>query len=180
MSEAVVAKRYADALFQLGNEKATIESLMEELRIIKEVLHSNKQFYTFLKHPRVTNGKKEKFLDDVFRDFSNDVVNIMKLLVERHRVEFMPSIIDYFIGLVNEAKGIAEAKVYSVRELSGAEKEKFETTFAKRLNKQAIKLESIVDPSVIGGIKLRVGNTIYDGTISGKLKRIEQNIVTVN
>lgn len=180
MSETVVSKRYADALFQLGNEKATIDSLLEELRIVVEVFQDNKQLYTFLKHPRVNNEKKKQFLDDVFSGFSNDVVNTLKILVERQRIEIVPSIINQFIQLVNNAKGIAEATVYSVRELSSTEKEELEITFAKRFNKNTIKLENIVEPSLIGGIKIRIGNTIYDGTISGKLQRIERNIVTAN
>lgn len=180
MSEAVVAKRYADALFQLGNEKQIQEQLVEEFRVVKEVFQNNKKLFTFLKHPRVNNEKKKLFLGEVFQGLSNDVVNTLKLLVERHRIGIIPSIIDHLSQMAFDAKGIAEATVYSVRELSDTEKEELASTFAKRLNKKAIKLENKVDPSIIGGIKLRMGNTIYDGTLSGKLKRIERNIVTAN
>jgi F-type H+-transporting ATPase subunit delta len=82
--------------------------------------------------------------------------------------------------LANGAKGIAEATVYSVRALSDAELEKLAQTFAKRLNKNAVKLENKVDPSIIGGVKIRMGNTIYDGSLSAKLKRIERNITATN
>lgn len=180
MSEAVVAKRYADALFQLGNEQGKIEQLVEEFHVLKEVFETNSKLLTFLTHPRVNNAEKKQFIDEVFHDFSSDVVHTLKILAERHRIEIVPDIIDHFIHSVNDAKGIAEATVYSVRELTGAEKQELENTFAKRFNKQAIKLDNIVDPSIVGGIKLRIGNTIYDGTISGKLKRIERNIVTAN
>ncbi|MFB4169813.1 F0F1 ATP synthase subunit delta [Virgibacillus sp. JSM 102003] len=180
MSEAVVANRYADALFQLGNEQGKIEQLVEELRVLKEVFETNKKLITFLTHPRVNNAKKKQFINEVFHDFSSDVVHTLQLLAERQRIEIVPDIIDHFIQSVNDAKGIAEATVYSVRELTDAEKKELEATFAKRFNKQAIKLNNIVDPSIVGGVKLRIGNTIYDGTISGKLKRIERNIVTAN
>lgn len=180
MSEAVVAKRYADALFQLGNEKAATDSLVEELRSVKDIFRNNQNLSTFLEHPRVSNDKKKQLLDEVFKSFSKDVVNTLKILVDRHRVELVPSISDDFIQLVNDARGVAEGTVYSVRELSDTEKEQLEKTFAKRFNKKTIKLENVVDPSLIGGVKLRIGNTIYDGSISGKLQRIERNIVTAN
>ncbi|SFB26531.1 F-type H+-transporting ATPase subunit delta [Lentibacillus halodurans] len=179
MSE-VVANRYAEALFQLGNEKGTLEQLVEEFYVLKSIFDENEQLVAFLEHPRVNNDKKNQFLDDVFQGFSEHVLKTLKLLTARHRIGVFPSIIDHFTQLVNDVKGIAEAKVYSVRELSEDEKEQLENTFAERFNKQAIKLKTIVDPSVIGGIKLQIGNTIYDGTIQGKLKRIERNILTAD
>ncbi|MFD1036852.1 F0F1 ATP synthase subunit delta [Virgibacillus byunsanensis] len=175
MSEAVVSKRYAEALFQLGNEKATLEKLIEELHVVREVFQNNQQLYKFLKHPKVNYVEKKQFLDEAFQGYSTDVLNTMKLLVERQRVEIIPSTIDHFIKLVNDAEGIAQATVYSVRELSDMEKQELESKFAKRFNKKAIKLENIVDPSIIGGVKIRMGNTIYDGSISGKLRRIERD-----
>ncbi|WP_099159402.1 F0F1 ATP synthase subunit delta [Virgibacillus ndiopensis] len=174
---SVVAKRYAEALFQLGNEKATLETIVEELRVVKDVFQDNQKLYTVLEHPRVNNEKKKQFLQEVFQGLSNDIINTLKILVERHRIESLPSIIDHLIQMVNDANGTADALVYSVRELSDAEKAELESTFAKRFNKTAIKLENVVDPSIIGGVKIRMGNTIYDGSISGKLKRIERNIV---
>lgn len=179
MSE-VVASRYAEALFQIGNENGTLEQLAEELRVLKTIFDENEKLVAFLEHPRVNHDKKRQFVNDVFQGFSENVLNTVKILTERHRIGSMPAIIDYFGRMVNDAKGIAEAKVYTVRQLSEGEKEQLEITFAKRFNKQAIKLDTIVDPSIIGGLKLRLGNTIYDGTISGKLKRIERNIVTAD
>ena len=70
--------------------------------------------------------------------------------------------------------------VYSVRALSEEECRQLELSFAKRFAKRAIELNNVVDPSLIGGMKIRVGNTIYDGSVSGMLKRIERNIVTAN
>ncbi|MEN2767298.1 F0F1 ATP synthase subunit delta [Ornithinibacillus xuwenensis] len=180
MSEAVVAKRYADALFQLGIEKSLLNQFVEELTVVKQVLQENSELNAFLLHPRVTNDNKKQFLGEVFKGVSIDVLNTLKLLVERHRTDIASEIIDQFIELVNDAGGVAQGKVYSVRKLSDAEKAELENSFAKRLNKNMIKLENVVDPSIVGGVKIRMGNTIYDGTISGKLRRIEQNIKLAN
>lgn len=180
MSEAVVAKRYADALFQLASEKATLNDLLEELRVVKQVFNENNELQAFLAHPRVTNEKKRAFLDEVFNGVSKDVLNTLKILVERHRVGLVPELVQAFEALVNEASGVAQGTVYSVRKLSDAEKLDLENSFAKRLNKSVVKLVNEVDPSLVGGVKIRMGNTIYDGTISGKLRRIEQNIKLAN
>lgn len=180
MSDIVVARRYADALFQLGKEKNTLDQFASELLVVQEVYKNNEQFAAFLKHPKVDKQKKLQFISGVLQGLHADVVNTIKLLVEKQRTAAIPAIINHFNQLVNEARGIADATVYSVRELSEAEKLKLEESFAKRLGKAAINLENVVDPSILGGIKIRVGNTIYDGTISGKLNRISKSIVTAN
>jgi|SRR5690625_54481 len=180
MSEAIAARRYAGALFQIGTEKDTVAELEKELRIVREVFQGNEQLYTFLKHPRINNAKKQQFINEVFQGLQSNVVHTIALLVERGRIEMTPSIIDHFIQMVNDAKGNAEVTVYSVRALSSAEKAELETNFAKRFNKQSIELQNEIDSTLLGGLKIRVGNTIYDGSVQGKLQRIERDIATAN
>src|SRR5690625_2083556 len=179
MSEAI-ASRYAEALYQLGNEKDSIDQFFEELRVARGVFLDNEQLKSFLKHPRITIVQKKQLLEEVFHHMHRDIINTLKLLVERERTEITPSIIDHFFQMVNDAKGITEAKVYSVRELTDLEKDALSKSFAKKINKQTIKINNIIDPSLIGGLKIRVGNTVYDGSVSGKLKRIERNIIAAS
>lgn len=180
MSESITARRYAEALFQLGNEKNTLDKYVEELKLVHEVFKDNEQLYIFLKHPRVNHEKKKQLLTEVFQDLQADVINTVQLLVERGHAEITPSVIDHFLKMVNDAKGIADAKIYSVRELSDAEKQALKDSIKKRFNKADVQMESIIDTSLLGGLKIQVGNTILDGSVSGKLKRIKRNIVTAN
>ena len=180
MSETVVAKRYADALFQLGEEKNTLEVYENDLAIVKEVFTKNDQLPAFLAHPSVNNEKKQQVLEKAFDGLHVDVLNTLKLLLERERIGIIPSVADDFSQLINDKKGIAEAKVYSVRELSDDEQDKLKHTFAKRFNKKDIHLINIVDPEILGGIKVQVGNTIFDGSVKRKLKRMERDIITAN
>lgn len=180
MSKSIAARRYAEALFQLGGEKDTLEQLGEELQVVQAVFQENEQIYTFLKHPRVKHEQKKQFLDEAFQGLQADVINTIKLLVERHRIEITPTIVDHFNQMVNDAKGIAEAKVYSVRKLSDSEQQALSVSFARRFDKKGMKIDNIVDPTLLGGLKIRIGNTIYDGSVSSKLSRIERNIVSAN
>ncbi|WP_186576608.1 F0F1 ATP synthase subunit delta [Aquibacillus kalidii] len=179
-SNLVVSKRYAEALFQIGKEKSKLDHMEPELQIVKEVFQNNEEFTTFLKHPKINVDKKKQLIKEVFKDFSSDVVNTLYLLVDRHIEEAVPSIVDHFVKLVNDAKGIAEAKVYSVRELSDQEKEQLTNVFSEKLNLKALNIVNIVDSSLIGGVKLKIGNTIYDGSVKAKLERFERNIATAN
>jgi len=180
MSELIVAKRYAEALFQLGTEKELLDQYVNEFRVVREVFEENEKLYTFLKHPKISNEEKKQLLTSIFSGAHVDVLNTLQLLIEKKRITIAPSMVDHFIAMVNDAKGIAEATVYSVRPLTNTEQESLEKTFAKRFNKETVHFQNEMDPSVIGGVKIQVGNTIYDGTVQGKLQRIERNIATAN
>ncbi|MFD2131513.1 F0F1 ATP synthase subunit delta [Pseudogracilibacillus auburnensis] len=180
MSEAVVAKRYADALFQLANEKNNVVKLISELEVVKEVFLNDKKMIDVLNHPRISNHDKMNIINGAFGQFDKDVINTLKILVERHRINVITSIVDHFVHLYNEANGVAAATVYSVRALSDEEKANLESSFKKQFNKQSVSIKNVVDPTLIGGMRIRVGNTIYDGSISGKLNRIKHNIVSAS
>ncbi|MBM7571288.1 F0F1 ATP synthase subunit delta [Aquibacillus albus] len=178
MSKANVSKRYAEALFQIGQEKSTSEQLEAQLQIVKEVFESNKQFVEFLAHPRISSDKKKEMIDQVFQQFSSDVRNTVKILVNRHNQQALPAIVNHFSALVNASNGIADATVYSVRALADEEKQQISNVFSQKLNLKRLNIENIVDTAILGGVKIKIGNTIYDGTIQGKLERIERNIVS--
>src|SRR5690625_639349 len=116
MSEAVVAKRYADALFQLASEKNNEEELVAELQVIQTVFQNNQKLVDLLHHPRISGAEKMDLINEAFGQFHKDVLNTLKILVQRNRIRLVPSIIDHFVYLYNEAKGIAVATVYSVSE----------------------------------------------------------------
>ena len=124
--------------------------------------------------------KKKQLIVQAFKDFSEEVHNTLKLLIDRHNEDAVPAIVDQFIALANESKEIAVATVYSVRALSEEEKQQLAAVFSKKLSLKTLKINNVIDASVIGGIKLKVGNTVYDGSVKGKLERIERNIVSVN
>ncbi|MFC4386516.1 F0F1 ATP synthase subunit delta [Gracilibacillus marinus] len=180
MSKANVAKRYAEALFQIGVEKQTLDFLETELVTVKEVFTSNKELVTFLEHPKVENEKKKALLKEAFQGFSGDVLHTLFLLVDRHKETIIPQMVEDFVTLANDAKGTKQATVYSVRPLTDVEKQSIEATFVKKLNIQALNITNEVDPTIIGGVKVKIGNTVYDGTLKGKLNRLERQIKVVN
>ncbi|TCT26407.1 ATP synthase F1 subcomplex delta subunit [Melghiribacillus thermohalophilus] len=180
MSLDIVAKRYGVALFQLGQEKSMLDELEKELQVVREVLNQDEKIFTFLTHPQIHADKKKELLEKAFQDFSKEVKNTLFLLVDRRREAAIPAIIDYFFKLNNEARGIAEADVYSVRELNEDEKQTLQNVFAKKLDVNTLRIHNIVDPSILGGLKMKIGNRIYDGSVSGKLERIERKLVSAN
>lgn len=180
MREAVVSKRYAEALFELGEEKQLLDTFVEQLRLVKDMLIEHEQLFTILKHPQVPRDKKQSMVQDIFKDLNEHVLNTIQLLIARQRIDLAPAIVDQLNELVNDAKGIAEAIVYSVRPLTEDEQAVLAEKFAKQLNKKTVVFNNIVDPNILGGLRIRIGHTIYDGSVRGKLNRLERTIASAN
>ena len=85
---------------------------------------------------------------------------------------------DEFIQLANDERGIAEAKVISTRALTETEHEALSSTFAAKVGKKSLRIENIVDSNLLGGIKVRIGNRIFDGSLRGKLERLEHQLLS--
>ncbi|ENH97970.1 F0F1 ATP synthase subunit delta [Gracilibacillus halophilus YIM-C55.5] len=176
MSHTVVAKRYAEALFQIGVDKGQLDFLETELTTVREVFQTNEELLEFLTHPKVDADQKKQLLNQAFEGFSKDVIHTLSLLVDRHNESIVPEIVTHFITLAQEEKGMKEATVYSVRALKDEEQKQMEQVFVDKLNIQGLKINNIVDPSVLGGIRIKIGNTVYDGSIKGKLNRLEREM----
>jgi F-type H+-transporting ATPase subunit delta len=177
MSNEIVAKRYAVALFQLAKEKNSIEQIENDLSVIKEIFTSNKDLIDVLKHPKVTMESKKSIVKESFASLSGFVLNTLLLLVERHRSDIVIDVVDHYIHHANETRGTENATVYSVRPLTEKELAAISTSFAKKIGKKSLRLNNVVDKTLIGGVKLRIANRIYDGSVSGKLERIERQLV---
>jgi F-type H+-transporting ATPase subunit delta len=100
------------------------------------------------------------------------------ILIDRHREDQIVDVANEFLELANDEMGIAEAQVYSTRELTDAEREAISSVFAAKVGKKSLKIENIVDSNLLGGIRLRIGNRIYDGSLRGKLDRLERKLLS--
>lgn len=180
MSQVIVAKRYADALFQLANEQNLTDQFIEELEVVKATFEQNEKLSFLLSSPNVTVSKKTALIDEAFAGVHTYIKNELKILIQRRRSNSIIHVIDEFTNLYNEKNDIAHAIVTSARELTETEATNVETTFKSLLNKKSLTIENKVDASLLGGLRIRIGNTIYDGSVSGKLKRIEQELLTAS
>ncbi|RFU70821.1 F0F1 ATP synthase subunit delta [Peribacillus saganii] len=177
MSDISVAKRYAVALFQIAKEQQLFDQIEEDLRAVKQVFTTSGELLEFLKHPKVTNEAKKQLIEDTFINISAPVKNTLKLMTDRHRTDVIVQMAVDFIDLANEEKSVADAQVYTVRPLTDAEREAVSSSFSSRVGKSTLRIENIVDRSLLGGIKLRIGNRIFDGSVSGKLERLERELL---
>lgn len=177
MTVSTVARRYALALFQLAKEKQLLDQLEAELRVVKEVTDKNPEIFTVLQSPKLSKADKKKLVDTAFSGSNPYVLNLLKLLIDRQRQKEIGAVAKEFFALVNEEKGVAEATVTSVRALTEDERKALSATFAAKVGKKSLKIENIIDSKLLGGLKVRIGNRIFDGSIQGKLERLERQLL---
>ncbi|MBZ5202107.1 F0F1 ATP synthase subunit delta [Planomicrobium chinense] len=175
MSQA--SERYALALFQIANKHDASEEVEADLREVKKVFVDNPVLLNLLGSPKLSAEKRKNAISELFAQGNEYVVNTLQLLAERRRLEEVADVVDQYISLTNEAKGIEDAKVYSVSPLTEEERASISSTFAKKIGKQSLRIENIIDPSLIGGLRLQIGNRIYDSSISSKLERLQRQLI---
>ena len=178
MKDSAVGNRYALALFQLAKEQNLLDQLEDELRVVREVVSQNTDLNLVLKSKKLLINEKRQLIKNAFSSVNPYVLNTLLILIDRHREDHIIQMADQFIQLANDERGIAEAKVISTRALTETEYEALSSTFAAKVGKKSLRIENIVDSNLLGGIKVQIGNRIYDGSLKGKLERLEHQLLS--
>lgn len=172
--ETIVAKRYAKALFEVARERGKIADVEQELQAIEQALSGNPDYLKLLEHPNIDASVKASMLKQVFEGkLSEELLNTLQLLVQRGRESILGDLVSFYSQIANDALGQAQAKVYTPAVLTEQESEQIAATFGQLTGKK-IRIETIVDPSLLGGLQVRIGDRLYDGSLSGKLQRMEK------
>lgn len=174
--DTVVAKRYAKALFEVAKEQNRIAEVEEELKAVIGALKDNADLYKLIKHPSIEASVKSGLLKQIFESaVSQPVFNALRLLIDRRREDVLEAFVNYYVNIANEALGQASGTVYTPAALSAEELTRIAATFSQLTGKQ-IRVESVIDKSLLGGIQVRIGDRLYDGSLSGKLGRLEKQL----
>ncbi|CAG7655609.1 F0F1 ATP synthase subunit delta [Paenibacillus allorhizosphaerae] len=174
--DTIVAKRYAKALFELAKEQNRVAEVEAELRGIETALKQNVDFRKLIVSPGLDASVKAGLIKSVFEgQISETTMNTLLLLIQKGREELLEALITYYMGIASEALGQANATVYSPIALNDAELSQIAATFSQITGKQ-IRVESVLDKSLIGGIQVRIGDRLYDGSLSGKLQRLQKTL----
>jgi F-type H+-transporting ATPase subunit delta len=178
VSQSAAAKRYALALFQLAQEHNQLAHVEEDLREVKVVFKENSGLQAMFASPKLSLDRKKELVRELFGKANPLVVNTLQVLIDRKRINETVEVANEFTVLSNEAQGIADAKVFSTRPLTDDERASISTAFAKKIGKQSLRIENEIDPSLIGGIRVQIGNNIFDSSISAKLDRLKKQLIS--
>jgi F-type H+-transporting ATPase subunit delta len=168
-----LASRYAKSILDLAVEQGKLEEVYADMQWISNVCKSNRDFVTLLKSPVIKPDTKQKVLDAVTKGNVGEITaTYNRLMVQKGREMFLPEIAASFISLYKEKKNIQIVKLSSAYPMSDDTKNQIINQLKSTGGFSNVELEEKVDPSLIGGFVLQVGDKLIDASVSYDLKNI--------
>lgn len=174
----VVASRYAEALADVAQTHKNESGVKRDLGAFAEAYFSSADLRNFLASPAAGREAKQKAIGEIAArmELGLEVRNFLFVLVDHGRMRALGEIEAAFGKELNARLGIAEAEVTSARELSAAEKEALTATLMRETGEKKIEARYAEDKTLLGGVRVRVGSTIYDGSVRERLNRLREQL----
>ena len=169
-----VAKRYAQAAFEIARDRGTLDEWAADLDVLATVM-ATPQASAFLGDTRTALSERHRFLEKTLEGVDPLVLNLAKLLVAKGRVSIGPQVVEAYGSLVDEHRGVSQAEVTTAVPLSDEEKRAVEERLSELTGTKVIaRLE--VEPEIVGGLLARVGDCLIDGSTRGKLLALRRTL----
>lgn len=170
------AKRYAQAVFSLGKEQGTLDAWSDDLAMLSRIVGDDR-IATYLTNPSVAAERRiEAFETSLNTNVQPETRNLARMLIERGRTMLIPDIRDMFDDQVRTERGIAVAEVTAAERLTDAEQDLIRQKLETKTG-QTIELATKIDPDIIGGIIIRIGDQVIDGSVRNKLERMRSRLM---
>ena len=177
MQDTSVVRRYAVALLNHAKKVGTVDAVAADMKSLSDVITQSGQLAAFLNHPLIAGEKKKALVDKTFGGMvSPKVLDFVKLLIDKGRIDTLRLVIAEFVVLVREYKNIAAAEVVTAVPLTDEQRKALEAALEKRTGKD-IEIHATVDASVMGGVSVRIGDTILDGTVRSQIERLREQLI---
>ena len=168
------ARRYAKALVQSALEQDILDDVEKDIRFISNTLEDSRDLVVFLKSPIIKKEYKQEVLSKIFDEHvSNETTSLLKLLSEKNREELLGDICVGFIDLYNQHKGIIQVDVTTAFEMDKAQRDNLHKALATSTGKK-VKMHLIVDSEIIGGVIVRIDDTVLDGSVKYKIRKLKK------
>ncbi len=176
MAELItIARPYAQAAFALAQDANALPVWSEALRLAAAVV-ADAKVAAALDSPKLTAGDKESLLLSICGDrISTEQRNFLRVLIEADRITLLPQIRAEFLQLKDGAEGVAKAQIDSAFPLSDAQIAEITGALEKRFGRR-IDATVNVDPTLIGGVRITVGDTVVDATVQAQLQAMAQQL----
>ncbi len=169
------AKEYGKALFLLSEEEGTTAAIAEELDIVREILRENPRYEKLLDTPALAKDEKLLLIDRAFSSLSESLVNLMKILCEKHSVYQLPKIAGEYAALYDEARGIERVEALTVIAMTRSQTDALAAKLSSMTGKTVV-IRNTVDSSILGGVVLRFAGKQLDGSFKARLSALEKSL----
>ena len=177
--ERTLARRYARAFLDVAKaeEPKKIEALEQELQALAVLWRASPELRNVIAHPTVARAQKQSSVAAALAGkVSPLTLRFVRLLIDRKRLSLILDVAQEFADVADEAQGVVRAKVSSFMPLPAAQREKLLAKIRAFSARPNVRLEEKVDASLLGGILVRVGDQVLDGSVAGKLRKLREHL----
>ncbi|MDQ4044537.1 MAG: ATP synthase F1 subunit delta [Chloroflexota bacterium] len=168
------AKRYVQAIIEIARENKSFDAWQRDLENL-EAFAQDEAVLAFLQNPSVQDAKKKQAVDVVLKDAQPEARNLAHLLIERHRIDIIPELVEGFNEAVLAEQGIVRADVTTAEPLDPSMQDAVRQRIGELVGKQ-IQLRMHTDPAIIGGLIVRIGDEVIDGSVQTRLRRLRTRL----
>ncbi|MFQ5570786.1 MAG: ATP synthase F1 subunit delta [Rhodothermales bacterium] len=176
MNNLTIARRYAQALYEEAARAQCVDGVDEDIALIRDALGGSRELVRFFESPVISREKKESVVQSLFAErVQPTTLRFLRLLIGKKREELFPDVVRAYHALRDEQVGIVEAQVRVAYPLSEQE----ETQLAQALERmegRRIRLHVELDAGLLGGLVVRIGDTVYDGSVSHQLTSLRERM----
>ncbi len=173
----LLSNRYAKAIFFAAKDNSRLEQVSKDLINISAVIEENPEFEKILASGAIVKEKMKAIFAAICDKAGVDKVtkNFLEIVVENKRGQLIPQISAKFKNLILNDSNTVVAQVISTKKLDDAALNKVKASFEKQTGKKIL-AENIIDKNIIGGLKVKIGSTLFDDSVATKLERLKQNL----
>lgn len=172
----LVSKTYSEALFEVALEEGMIDRFLDEINFVADSLKEFPEFQNIIKSPTINKNEKKNIISDVFKEkLSQEMLNFLKIIIDKSRGNSIEAIREDFKAKVNNHKGIVDAVAITAIPMSKEDSDKLINKLSGITGK-TINLTNEIDKSIIGGVMVKIGDKVIDGTLKGKLDNIKEEL----
>lgn len=181
MGPTIIARNYAETLLELARRnggEATVDEYAEALDDVTRIMRDDARVSGFLSSPRIDPATRKRVLRQAFAGRVPELFQrFLLVVVEKRRQMLLPLIAEEYRALVDEARGRVRAHVTIAREPGDALRDEIVASLERRVGKSVV-ATFVVDPSIVGGAVIRVGDQILDGSVRQRITSLRRRLMT--
>jgi F-type H+-transporting ATPase subunit delta len=177
MRETTIARNYAETLLELARRAGDLRGWGELIEQVSDAVETDRRLRIFLESPRVSGQQKKEVIQKAFGGaLPREFVRFLQALVTHRRQMLIPAIAHEYHDLVDQVEGRIHASVTVARDADEADRQVIATQLSRALGKDVVP-HFHVNPAILGGVVVRVGDTVLDGSIRRRLAALRANML---
>jgi F-type H+-transporting ATPase subunit delta len=174
----LVERRYAEALVDISVQNGAIEAFQGEFQSVVSVYDTQPDFKLFLLNPEIRTEVKKDIMKKLFSSrLKGEMVSFLMLLLDKGRIKFLPGIFEEFVKLADKKKNVLDMTIIAAAPIGDKQVDEIKQKYIKLYKASSAKVKIEVDGNLIGGVKVKVGDRVTDGSIKGRLEALKDILI---